>query len=370
MQKSTALLKKMGKWLLGLLGVLVVLVAGYVIYMQLQYFRIDDHQAIATENNPSDTIQLNHAYTATTYNIGFGAYSPSYSFFMDSGESLTGEKSHGKYSRAYSKKETEKNTSGSIQTIKQINPDFAFFQEVDEKATRSYGVNQLERIKQGMNQYGSAYAKDFHTAYLFYPLTEPHGAVQGGIVTMTKHHVQSNDRRQFPVSNGFLDKFFDLDRCFLVSRLPVSNGKELVMINLHMSAYDKGGKSRAAQLKLLNQVMSEEANKGNYVIAGGDFNHALGDSVHQFPTEQKTPDWVYELKDSDLADGFHFVKAANATSVPTCRETDTAYQPGFSYTVVVDGFLVSDNVKATAENQDRQFSYSDHNPVKLTFTLQ
>ncbi|MDO4680732.1 MAG: endonuclease/exonuclease/phosphatase family protein [Aerococcus sp.] len=367
--KHSHWIKTISKGIGLLLGILLVIVVGYVIYMQLQYYRIPDHQTITTKNDQSKTIQLDHPYTAMTYNIGFGAYSPSYSFFMDTGESLKGEKTQGKYSRAYSKAEEEKNTNGSIQTVQKIDPDFAFIQEIDEKATRSYGVNQLQLFEQNLNQYGVAYAKDFHTAYLFYPFTEPHGAVQGGIVTFSKYHIQSNERRQFPVSSAFIEKFMDLDRCFLVSHMPVSNGKELMMINLHMSAYDKGGKSREAQLKLLNQVMQDEAQKGNYVIVGGDFNHSLGDSIHQFPTQQKTPDWVYELKDSDITSGFRFVKATNATTVPTCRATDIPYEPGYSYTTVVDGFLVSDNVQATAENQDNGFAYADHNPVKLTFTL-
>ena len=40
-----------------------------------------------------------------------------------------------------------------------------------------------------------------------------------------------------------------------------------------------------------------------------------------------------------------------------------------NYTTVVDGFLVSDNVRAEAENIDTDFAYSDHNPVLLTFEL-
>ena len=55
--------------------------------------------------------------------------------------------------------------------------------------------------------------------------------------------------------------------------------------------------------------------------------------------------------------------------MPTCRGADLPYTPGVNYTTVVDGFLVSDNVQARAENIDTWFAFSDHNPVKLTFTL-
>ena len=40
-----------------------------------------------------------------------------------------------------------------------------------------------------------------------------------------------------------------------------------------------------------------------------------------------------------------------------------------NYTTVVDGFIVSDNVAARAENIDADFAFSDHNPVALTFRL-
>ena len=48
---------------------------------------------------------------------------------------------------------------------------------------------------------------------------------------------------------------------------------------------------------------------------------------------------------------------------------DIPYEEGFTYHVAVDGFIVSDNVTATTENIDAGFVYSDHNPVKLIFTL-
>ncbi len=37
--------------------------------------------------------------------------------------------------------------------------------------------------------------------------------------------------------------------------------------------------------------------------------------------------------------------------------------------MIVDGFLVSDNVSAAAENLDEEFLYSDHNPVVMEFVL-
>ena len=55
--------------------------------------------------------------------------------------------------------------------------------------------------------------------------------------------------------------------------------------------------------------------------------------------------------------------------MPTCRSTDIPYTKGVNYTSVLDGFIVSDNIEATAINIDADFEYSDHNPVLLNFRL-
>ena len=364
------ILKTAGKILGILLLLIVVAVVGYVAYMQIQYYRIEDNLVIFTENNREEQLGTDSSYTIMTYNIGFGAYSEDYTFFMDTGEMKDGTKTVGKSSRAESKEEACSNTEGSIGLLKEEDPDFLFIQEADEKATRSYQLNQVEMLKEAFSGYGSAYACNFHSAYLFYPILEPHGSVKAGMLTLGKYRIEESIRRQFPVDNSFITKFTDLDRCFMISRVPVNNGKELLLINVHLSAYDEGGKIRAKQLELLNEVLAEDREKGNYVIVGGDFNHDIADSIESFPTEQKVPEWVFQLDDSQLAEGYHFVKADNAELVPTCRGADIPYEEGVTYTVIVDGFIVSEGVKARAENIDAGFRYSDHNPVKLTFTME
>ena len=361
--------RKPWKWIAAAFGgavlLLALVVGGYMAYMQIQYYRIEDNQMIATENNREEKLKSGTSYTLMTYNIGFGAYSDDYTFFMDTGEMKDGTKTAGRSARGKSKEEVLANTEGSIGLLEGEGPDFIFVQEADEKADRSYGINQMELLKEAFSDYASAFACNFHSAYLFYPFHEPHGSVQAGMLTLGKYRISESVRRQFPVDNSFITKFTDLDRCFMVSRVPLENGKELLLINLHLSAYDEGGKIRAKQLALLNQVFEEERGKGNYVIAGGDFNHDIAGSIESFPTEQKVPGWVFELDDSQLADGYHFVKADNAAEVPTCRGADVPYEKG----VTVDGFIGSDGITARAENLDGGFRYSDHNPVKLTFEL-
>lgn len=354
--------------LLGIFGFIVLVLGGYVAYLSIQYYRIEDHKTLAVTNDKTSNVQLNTNYSISTYNIGFGAYSQDFSFFMDSGVMKDGTAVAGTGSTAKDKETVLINTQGAIDSVKDGNYDFMFFQEVDTDATRSHKVNQYNLLSETFKDYTTTFASNFHSGFLFYPITDPHGYVNAGIATYSKYKISEAERRSFPIDNGFFAKFFDLDRCFSVQKLPIEGSeKQLVLINLHLSAYDEGGKIRAKQLEMLNTVLSEEYEKGNYVVAGGDFNHDIANSLNLFPTEQQVPNWVFQLSDTDLADHFSFSSASNA---PTCRSSDMAYTKGVNYSVVLDGFIVSDNVTVVSNsNIDTDFKYSDHNPATMTFKL-
>ena len=354
--------------------------AGYAAYLESYYKRIvdpyickiDDPTSGDTTTQPKQ-IEWNTTYTATTYNVGFGAYTPSYTFFMDKGAMNDGTQTQGTYGKARSKQAVIDATNTSLETIRTANngktPDFLLFQEIDVQSDRSYQVNQVEEAKKMFSSYNSTFASNFHSGFLIYPLHDMHGAVQSGLLSMSAIDITNATRYSYPVSTKFPDKFFDLDRCFQVTRYRTPDNHELVMINSHMSAYDANGEYRAKQLKVLNNFLTEERAKGNYVIAGGDWNHALGGSISAYPSQQQIPSWVAELNDSDLAEGFRYVAPDNLSDTPTCRGDDIPYQKGVTYTTTVDGFMVSDNIDAHATNIDTEFASSDHNPVLLRFTL-
>ncbi len=358
---------------------LLLVVGGYVLYVVLQYSRIEDNLSLQIENNDAAAQIDKNSFSIMTYNIGFGAYSTDFSFFMDSGTMKDGTAVSGTGSKAKDKETVIKNTDGAIGAAKEVNPDFLFLQETDVKSTRARGVNQLEKFTSAFTSSAYVYAENFHSAYLFYPFSDPHGKTNAGIVTLSRYKINESVRRSFPVDESFPTRFFDLDRCFSVSRINLDGdkaGKQLVLINVHLSAYDEGGLIRAKQLEMLNGVLKEERDKGNYVVAGGDFNHDIAfeaaptenkDSLTLFESDQNVPEWVYTLKNENLAEGYSFAAALNA---PTCRSTDMPYEKGVNYTVVIDGFIVSDNVRVdSVKNVDTGFEFSDHNPATMNFTL-
>lgn len=375
-------IKKIIKTVLVVLLAIILLfaatVGGYVAYVALQYYRIEDMQSLEICDVVEKSVSTETEYSVISYNLGFGAYSPEYSFFMDTGVMQDGTAVAGKYAKGMSKADVEKNVTGQLNVAKEQNCDFYLFQEVDEKAARSYKIDMRQRGRNELSGYSTVYAENFHTANLFYPFNDPIGKTNAGIMTYSRYKMQSSVRRSFPITDSFIDKLFDLDRCFSISYLPVEGkNASLALINLHMSAYDEGGKIRAQQLKMLNEVLAEERAKGNYVVAGGDFNHCLiadyfdsdDKAFAYFESKQKTPDWVKNsvLHQSEIAEGFNLVASINEA---TCRGADIPYEKGVNFVTVIDGFIVSDNVSVIDKTTvDTQYAYSDHNPVKMSFKL-
>jgi endonuclease/exonuclease/phosphatase family metal-dependent hydrolase len=354
--------KKWWKILLGVIGVLLAVVIVYVAYLLISYSRIEDNQALEIKGKAaSASVKTDTEYTAMTYNIGFGAYTPDFTFFMDGG----------KQSWANSKESVIDCIEGDISVLREHKVDFAMLQEVDTDATRSYHVDESQRFCDAFDDMSSAFAANFHSAFLFYPFYQPHGASDSGILTLSDVQITSSLRRSLPVSES-IAKIVDLDRCYSVSRIPVENGKELVILNTHLSAYGTDGDLQQQQLEKLFGDMQQEYEKGNYVICAGDFNHDfLGNSKEVFNKEiTEEHVWAAPFPDEMIPD--HFGKVtdyASGVTTPSCRNCDKPYGDD-CFTVTVDGFIVSDNVDATYTDViDTQFAYSDHNPVEMKFKL-
>jgi endonuclease/exonuclease/phosphatase family metal-dependent hydrolase len=200
------------------------------------------------------------------------------------------------------------------------------------------------------------------------PLTKPMGSVHSGVVTLAQFQTESSTRYQLPGKEKWPVQIFELDRCFIENRIPVENGKELVLINVHLSAYDKGGFIRKQQLDFLHQYISDEFEKGNYVIVGGDWNHVIpGTDQSIFETEQETPFWLQLLPEDFTPSGFTW---GSDPTIATVRDNAYPYQQGVNFVSVIDGFLASPNVEISEVfGSDLGFEHSDHNPVTASFTL-
>ncbi len=142
-----------------------------------------------------------------------------------------------------------------------------------------------------------------------------------------------------------------------------------MLINLHLEAYDDG-EGKTKQLAMLMDLMQEELDNGNYVIAGGDFNQTFSNADYQkYP---QLTDWVCPVIDAENYPDFTF--RMNGT-IPTCRSLDKPYADAdkaadaFQYWVT-DGFIVSNNITINSfETLDLGFKNTDHNPVVMAVTF-
>lgn len=360
--RSLSLPRRILRVVLCVLLVLVLVVAAYVAYVFLDYHRIPDNTVLEVRNltEQQESAQIGEEYRAVTYNVGFGAYTPDYTFFMDGGKS----------SWAESKESVIATIQGAAETVEQLDADLILLEEIDLDATRSYHVDQDALFSQAFEGYCSQLAIDYDSPFLFYPFAQPHGKSLAAIGVYSRLPITSALRRSLPISQGF-SKLVDLDRCYSVSRIPVENGKELVVYAVHMSAYGNSEAVRDGQKRMLQEDMAQEVAAGNYVICGGDFNHNLLAAEDETDAES----WAYPYPRSYLPQGMSFcldllTEEQRQELAPTTRNADIPYDPEESLCLIIDGFIISDNIELVSYSTvDTQFAWSDHNPVQLTFRL-
>ena len=341
-----------------ILAIILFISAYYAVVLWAGFLRLKDNIAISPRGKGGPKAPLGEVLTVMTYNVGFGAYSDDYSFFMDGGE----------HSRAFSKDAVIENISASVELAQKVDPDFLFLQEVDIYGTRSHFVDQTQFFKDAYESYDRIEAVNYDSPYLLYPFDEPIGKNKSCIMTFSRYNVKDGTRRSLPVES-FPNNLFDLDRAYTITRVYTENDNWLVLYNLHLSAYTSDGKIVEEQLKMLFEDMQKDYDAGYYVLAAGDFNmDLLGDSSKYFERSDGDFTWAKPFKTEFMPDCFTLSAATNA---PSCRNADSPYRgDGTDFVITIDGMITGDNIEViSSETVDVGFANSDHNPVKFEIIL-
>lgn len=347
-------MKKLLRYLGITLGIIILIFAGF-----LGYMTIVDYNPPRTEFVPiqgrGDTIPDSVAqFSFMIWNVGYSGLGAQSDFFFDGGKGVRADESV-----------TKSYLTGITDYLKQQSAtDFILLQEVDVDSKRSWHIDETKAINEAMGERISSFALNYNSQFVPQPVTNPYGKCKGGLLSLTKFKPYSAVRIALAPDAGWPVGLFMLDRCLLEWRFQLANGKELVVYNLHLSAYDDGT-VKQSQMDTLKAVFTKEYAKGNYVVAGGDWNQA--------PPGYKSPlPGVAATVQMNVPETFPEAgwKWVFDTSAPTNRKLNETYTAGKTGVDIIDFFLVSPNVEATAvKNEDLQFKSSDHQPVKMTVTL-
>lgn len=354
MISTKKVLKAIGIILLALI-LCVVILFGWLTFTE---FNPDDIEAVTVQTNDNaKNLQVGNTISVLSWNIGYAGLGKDSEFFMDGGKDV--------------KSADEDTVSDYLNGIRSTAyggdafADIYMFQEVDTNSSRTYHIDETEALAGASN----AYALNYSCGFVPYPIP-PIGKVNSGLLTVSDFIIENANRIALPCPFSWPTRIANLKRCLLANYIPIEGtDKYLVIVDLHLEAYDDGS-GKIAQTNQLKEFIQSEYEKGNYVLAGGDFNQEFPGSLDVYPNEH--PDlWAPGLLDeSMIPDGWQY---AYDLSTPSCRLLNQPYDPNDTDNTqyyVIDGFIVSPNLTVNGVRTiSANFENSDHNPVRISITL-
>lgn len=350
--------KKILKVMLIFLAIAITIAALFILWLTVTEYQPADLETAEIRGTASGKmVTLGEEIGIISWNIGYGAMDKDFDFVLDGG---------GNTPQA-DKEKVMANLNEIASTLGAENDVHLYMlQEVDTDSARSYSIDQRGYL--GLTQ--DVHALNYSCKFVPFPWP-PFGKVNSGLFTATDYDIESADRISLPCPFSWPLRTANLKRCLLASYLPVEGSdKKLVIVNLNLEAYDDG-EGKIAQTNKLKSFIQSEYEKGNNIIAGGDFNQYFPGTLDVYPNTHADI-WVTgTLNEDSIPKGFSFVYDA---LVPSCRLLNQPYDPADTENTqyyLIDGFIISPNVQLVSVNTlDKGFENTDHNPVKLVFSLQ
>ncbi len=353
-------LKKAFRIVLLFVLVIALYLIGVILYGTItEYKPTPETNTIAiVDGNVLPSTQIDSTINLMIWNLGYGGLGKETDFFYDGGKMVRAPREI-----------WDKDFKGQLNMLTSNDTiDFFMLQEIDLNSSRSYHVNQYDSVNHVLSNYAASFGMNYDVNFVPVPYTKPMGKVTGGLATFSKYQPTESKRYQYPGKFPWPTRIFFLDRCFLAQRYPLAGGKELVLINTHNSAYDETGEIKNAEMQYLKSFVEAEYKKGNYVIAGGDWNQCP-------PTYKK--DFFAPIGGYDgfmpPAMSYDYTPEnwlwAYDPATPTNRHVETPLNDK-TFKTLIDFYLISPNLELKViKTIDTQFEYSDHQPVLMQVKL-
>ncbi len=292
------------------------------------------------------------ALQIVTWNVGYGSLGAGADFVADGGRSV----------RALDRRSITAAVDAIGETLGRLDADLVLLQEIAAASFATRGVDVKAGTLRALNGYGIAYWEDFATRMLPPPFN-----LSNGMMTLARIAALRCTVQPLPQEPGFRFGILKKNYGALVTRIPVEDGREWVIMNIHLSAFDDGGKVRSKQVAALLELAQAAYRSGAHVVLGGDWNMRLVDTTFPHRTEEKYLSWIHDFPHETVPKGWTF---GLDPSVPSVRTLHRPYEVGVNYVTVIDGFLVSPNVVIEqVETIDLGFLHTDHHPVRASLRM-
>lgn len=295
------------------------------------------------------------SYTAVTWDIGFATKGAGVDFYFEGGK--TSCPPHDSVMQWI---------SGIENYLTSINAaDFILLQEIDRTSKRSYNIDQRRVIDSVFLQHARCFANNHSVLFVPVPLRQSYGQISAGMETVSTTYPLESMRYAFEKKGNFLKKPFMEDLCCISNHYRLRNGKSLLIINVYNAPLSKTADKQKLTQSIV-ALMVTEYEKGNYVMAGGNWGITpLAPSDVAFTI----PDTTFFHHNNALSEFLPTEwKICFDPKYPTVRSMSTPYQQDSTPVAVTDFFIVSPNIRILeTKTIPLDFKYSSHNPVQITF---
>ena len=149
---------RLWKLLLGILLAVVILAGAGLLTLTLIEYKPKDVETVDAPNGTA-ALDTQSALTIVTYNVGYAALGEDADFFMDGGKTSMPEDAS----------VVTRNLEGIAETLKALDADIYLLQEVDTDSKRSFGINEVEYLKEALGLPVS-FALNYSAPFVPYPI--------------------------------------------------------------------------------------------------------------------------------------------------------------------------------------------------------
>lgn len=330
----------------------MIFVGAYLAIVVISNRRIHPKTGAITPTNKQPTRpDASSTLAVLTWNIGYAGLGKDADLIIDKGQSI----------RALSELQIARAAHGIADWLAAQSSDVICLQESAKAGFLTRGVPLRSIIAETLTQRQSVFWTDMRSVLVPRLLKVDHGMSVHSRISFRACHAEllpQDDTYFF----GILKKHYG----FIVSRFAIEEkGREWVVFNIHLSAFDTDGAARKEQLKHLMRRAQAEYSQGNFVVIAGDWNMRLSPTDFGHQSDPASLLWTKDFPQEALPK--HWQLAFDPMT-PTVRSLNKAFNPGETYSTIVDGFVYSPNVQLSGISAANMgFELADHQPVEASF---